>query len=205
MVTSQSRQNHCLVHPPRLRPNPLTTPCLCWCCRSALTCPGRSNLWYQVLIDHKPRPRRIPSPPHHWDGPHRQLLYTMEYQGPWKENWWFCRTFLDIFILKLAKPARGWCVYWVGGGEEGTDVLCNPHRRLHTGAVSSDLSATISRLVCFSVSCRKSQGLVFICCWKSHSRTTWYHSISAKEAAGVNGFCENLVTGGVKMTGNSCV
>ena len=58
MVTSQSRQNHCLVHPPRLRPNPLTTPCLCWCCRSASTCPGRSNLWYQVLRDQKPRPRK---------------------------------------------------------------------------------------------------------------------------------------------------
>ena len=81
-------------------------------------------------------------------------------------NWWFCRTFLDIFILKLAKPARGWCMYWVGGGEEGTDVLCHPHRRLHTGAVSSDL------LVRFSVSFRKSQGLVFSCFWKSHSRTT---------------------------------
>ena len=58
MVTSQSRQNHYLVHRPRLRPNPLTTPCLCWCCRSASTCPGRSNLWYQVLIDQKPRPRK---------------------------------------------------------------------------------------------------------------------------------------------------
>ena len=179
MVTSQSRQNHCLVHRPRLRPNPLTTPCLCWCCRSASTCPGRSNLWNQMIGDHK-----IPSPPHHWDGPHRQLLYTMEYQGPWKENveWVVLQNFLGHFhfesaLKKLAKPARGWCVYWVGGGEEGTDVLCHTHRRLHTGAVSSHL------LVCFSVSCRKSQGLVFSCCWKSHSRTTWYHSISAKEAA----------------------
>ena len=31
------------------------------------------------------------------------------------------------------------CVDGVGGGEEGTDVLCHAHRRLHTGAVSSDL------------------------------------------------------------------
>ena len=108
MVTSQSRQNHCLVHPPRLRPNPLTTPCLCWCCRSASTCPGRSNLWNQMIGDQK-----IPSPPHRWDGPHRQLLYTMEYQGPWKENveWVVLQNFLGHFHFETGKTcARVVCV-----------------------------------------------------------------------------------------------
>ena len=48
-------------------------------------------------------------------------------------------------------------MYWVGGGEEGTDVLCHTHRRLHTGAVSSDLGWFVSvylvenHRVCFSV------------------------------------------------------
>ena len=34
---------------------------------------------------------------------------------------------------------RGRCVYGVGGGEEGADVLGHPHRGLHPGAVPSHL------------------------------------------------------------------
>ena len=42
-------------------------------------------------------------------------------------------------VLRKQAPMRGRCVYGVGGGEEGADVLGHPHRGLHPGAVSSHL------------------------------------------------------------------
>ena len=44
-----------------------------------------------------------------------------------------------IIIIIIISPMRRRSVYGVCGGEEGADVLGDPHRRLHPRAVSSNL------------------------------------------------------------------
>ena len=96
-------------------------------------------------------------------------------------------------------------MYWVGGGEEGTDVLCHPHRRLHTGAVSSHLGVTISDVGLFQCIFSKITGFGFQLLLEISQQDNMISLDICQRGGGVNGFCENLVTGGVKMTGNSCV
>ena len=46
----------------------------------------------------------------------------------------------EAFIIITISPMRRRGVYGVCGGEEGADVLGDPHRRLHPRAVSSNLN-----------------------------------------------------------------
>ena len=49
----------------------------------------------------------------------------------------------EAFIIIIISPMRRRGVYGVCGGEEGADVLGDPHRRLHPRAVSSNLNKII--------------------------------------------------------------
>ena len=49
----------------------------------------------------------------------------------------------EAFIIIIISPMRRRGVYGVCGGEEGADVLGDPHRRLHPRAVSSNLDKII--------------------------------------------------------------
>ena len=202
MVTSQSRQNHCLVHRPRLRPNPLTTPCLCWCCRSASTCPGRSNLWNQVIRDQKPRPRKNtfsssslgwpPSPTPLYNGISRSLEGEWGMGGFAELSWTF--SFWNWQNLREGGVCIGLVVVKKGLMSSATpiDVFI---RGLFPPTWVGLFHCILSKIT----------GFGFQLLLEISQQDNMISLDICQRGGGVNGFCENLVTGGVKMTGNSCV
>ena len=52
----------------------------------------------------------------------------------------------EAFIIIIISPMRRRGVYGVCGGEEGADVLGDPHRRLHPRAVSSNLKKSFFKI-----------------------------------------------------------
>ena len=160
---------------------------------------GRSNLWNQVIGDQKPRPRKNtfsssslgwpPSPTPLYNGISRSLEGELV----------VLQNFLGHFYFETGKTcARVVCVLGWWWWRRDWCPLPPPSTSSYGGCFLRPVGS-------FQCIFSKITGFGFQLLLEISQQDNMISLDICQRGGGVNDFCENLVTGGVKMTGNSCV